>query len=144
MTLGLLLSPGKDKSNSCYQYSDYNSYKRETTFSLLILDKKNDKIKKPSCQENCFCDRIMFVDVSVLSKDSIKIKGRSSSFVIDPTAQIQEVGADAAVFLKDIENPEVGKVTDYRVIIKGAGEYEVAGTRILGTKSDDNFYTRLT
>ena len=61
------------------------------------------------------------MDVSVLSKDSIKIKGRSSSFVIDPTAQIQEVGADAAVFLKDIENPEVGKVTDYRVIIKGAG-----------------------
>ena len=46
------------------------------------------------------------MDVSVLSKDSIKIKGRSSSFVIDPTAQIQEVGADAAVFLKDIENPE--------------------------------------
>ena len=81
----------------------------------------------------------MFVDVSVLSKDSIKIKGKNSSFVIDPMAQIQEVGADAVVFLKDIEKPVVERVTDYRVIIKGGGEYEVAGTRILGTKSNGNF-----
>ena len=82
----------------------------------------------------------MFVDVSLLSKDSIKIKGKNSSFVIDPMAQIQEIAADAIVFLKDIEDePAVGRVTDYRVIIKGAGEYEVSGTRILGTKSDGNF-----
>lgn len=82
----------------------------------------------------------MFVDVSVLSKDSIKIKGKNSSFVIDPMAQIQKVSADAVVFLKDMEErPAIERVTDYRVIIKGVGEYEVAGTRILGTKSDGNF-----
>ena len=80
------------------------------------------------------------MDVSLLSKDSIKIKGRNSSLVIDPTAQIQKVSADAVVFLKDIEERSaVERVTDYRVIIRGAGEYEVAGTRILGTKSDGNF-----
>lgn len=82
----------------------------------------------------------MFVDVSVLSKDSIKIKGKNSSFVIDPGAQIQKAAGDAVIFLKDIEDSQaVERVTDYRVIVKGAGEYEVSGTRILGTKSDGNF-----
>ena len=97
-------------------------------------------IKKSPCQEKRFCDRMMFVDVSILSKDSIKIKGKNSSFVIDPVAQIQKVTADAIVFLKDTEEMAAAeRVTDYRIIIKGAGEYEVAGTRILGTKSDGNF-----
>lgn len=82
----------------------------------------------------------MFVDVYLLSKISIKIKGKNSSFLIDPTAQIEKVSADAIVFLKDIEdNQAIERVTDYRVIIKGAGEYEVAGTRILGIKSNGNF-----
>ena len=44
---------------------------------------------------------MMIVDVSVLSKDSIKIKGRNSSFVIDPEVKIQKVSADAVIFLKD-------------------------------------------
>ena len=83
---------------------------------------------------------MMFVYVSILSKDSIKIKGKNSSFVIDPVVQIQKVSADAVVFLKDIENePAAERVTDYRVVIKGAGEYEVSGARILGTRSDGNF-----
>ena len=59
---------------------------------------------------------MMFVDVSILSKDSIKIKGKNSSFVIDPIAQIQKVSADAIVFLKDTEEgPAAERVTDYRV-----------------------------
>lgn len=82
----------------------------------------------------------MFVDVSILDKESVKIRGKNVSFVIDPTVKIQKFAADAVVFLKDIENkPAVERVTDYRVIIKGAGEYEVAGARILGIKSNGNF-----
>ena len=80
------------------------------------------------------------MDVSFLDKNSIKIRGKNSSFIIDPTVKIQKVSADAVIFLKDIEERSaVERVTDYRVIVKGAGEYEVAGTRILGTKSDGNF-----
>jgi len=96
--------------------------------------------KKSPCQEKRFCDRMIFVDVSFLDKNSIKIRGKNSSFIIDPTVKIQKVSADAVIFLKDIEERSaVERVTDYRVIVKGAGEYEVAGTRILGTKSDGNF-----
>ncbi len=83
---------------------------------------------------------MMFVDISILSKDSIKIKGKNSSFVIDPGAEISKVAADAVLLLKDSKNDQgISSVTDYRVIIKGTGEYEVAGVRILVTKSDENF-----
>ena len=82
----------------------------------------------------------MFVDVSILSKDSIKIKGKNSSFVIDPNAQIQKISADAVILLKSAdEKSQAQRVTDYRVVVGGEGEYEVAGTRILGVRSDGNF-----
>ncbi len=96
--------------------------------------------KKSPCQEKWFCDRMMFVDVSVLSKNSIKIRGKNSSFAIDPEVKIQKVSADAVFFLKETgDESGVSRVTDFRVIIKGCGEYEVGGVRILITKSDGNF-----
>ncbi len=95
--------------------------------------------KKSPCQEKWFCDRMMFVDVSLLDKNSIKIRGKNSSFVIDPVVKIQKVAADAVVFLKDTgDESGVSRVTDFRVIINGCGEYEVGGIRILVTKSDGN------
>lgn len=95
--------------------------------------------KASTCQEKWFCGRMMFVDVSILSKNSIKIKGKSSSFVVDPVVEIQKVSADAVVFLKYTEDElGVSRVTDFRAIIKGFGEYEVGGVRILVTQSDGN------
>ncbi|OGH14783.1 MAG: hypothetical protein A3H50_03010 [Candidatus Levybacteria bacterium RIFCSPLOWO2_02_FULL_37_10] len=82
----------------------------------------------------------MFVDVTILDKQSLRIRGKNSSFVIDPGVEISKVAADAVLLLKDSKNDQgILRVTDYRVIIKGAGEYEVAGVRILVTKSDENF-----
>ena len=81
----------------------------------------------------------MFVDVTILDKESVRIKGKNSSFVIDPAVKIQKVSADAVIFLKDAgDESGVSRVTDFRVIIKGCGEYEVGGVRILVTKSDGN------
>ena len=94
--------------------------------------------KKSPCQEKWFCDRMMFVDVSILSKDSIKIKGKSASFVIDPQTTIQKVAGDAIIFLKEQDESGVARVTDFRVVIKGSGEYEVSGARILVTNADGN------
>ncbi len=82
---------------------------------------------------------MIFVDVSILSKNSIKIKGKSASFVIDPVEEIQKIAADAVVFLKYNENESgASRVTDFRAILKGFGEYEVGGVRILATQSDEN------
>lgn len=99
--------------------------------------------KKSPCQEKWFCDRMMFVDVSILSKNSIKIKGKSSSFVIDPQATIQKVSGDAIVFLKEEDESGVARVTDFRVVIKGSGEYEVGGARILVTNAFGNLLCSL-
>ena len=79
------------------------------------------------------------MDVAILDKESIRIRGKNSSFVIDPGVKIQKVSADAIAFLKDTGiDAGVSRVTDFRVIIKGCGEYEVGGVRILVTKSDGN------
>lgn len=82
----------------------------------------------------------MFVDVLTLDKNSIKIRGKSSSFVINPKPKIPKVGADAVILLGETAEEEgVLRVVDHRVVIKGAGEYEVAGTRIIGTTISGNF-----
>ena len=88
---------------------------------------------------------MMFVDVSILGNNSIKIRGKGSSFVIDPKPKIPKVVSDAVILLREKEDEEgILRVLDHRVVIKGEGEYEIGGVRIVGTKTSGNFLYSLT
>ena len=76
------------------------------------------------------------MDVTKLSESSIKIKGKKASFIIDPTKDIQKNSADALILLSD-KTPETGKIEGYRVVISGAGEYEVGRVKINGVRTDN-------
>lgn len=85
------------------------------------------------------------MEVAIVDKDCIKIKGKNVSFLIDPSASIPKTQADAVIFLSDFKdsNERAVKADEYRVIVKGEGSYEVGGARIIGFRSGDNFFYSL-
>jgi hypothetical protein len=78
--------------------------------------------------------RIVFVDIQILGEDSLKIKSKKATLAIDPKTVIQKFDADAILLTG--KDGDVSRVTQYRVVIDGVGEYEVSGLKIVGIKSD--------
>ncbi|MBI3984573.1 MAG: hypothetical protein HY344_01330 [Candidatus Levybacteria bacterium] len=68
------------------------------------------------------------MDIAVLSKDSLKIKIKKTSLIVDPKPQMPKTEADAIISLE--EEADVSRVNDFRVLINEAGEYEVGGLKI--------------
>lgn len=73
------------------------------------------------------------VDIAILGNQSIKIKGKQASFIVDPLKEISKTSADAIILLNGYDNIDTTRVTDSRIIISGAGGYEVGGAKVSGT-----------
>jgi hypothetical protein len=78
--------------------------------------------------------RIVFVDIQIVGADSLRIKSKKTTLVIDPKTAMQKIDAEA-ILLTGIDG-DVNRVTDYRVVITGPGEYEVSGLKIVSVKAD--------
>lgn len=83
------------------------------------------------------------MDISIVGKNSIKIKGKQVTFIVDPVSGMPKTSADAIVLLDGGDNIDVGRVTDYRIIISGPGGYEVGGAKISGTPTPKGTFYRL-
>lgn len=75
------------------------------------------------------------MDVSIVGENSIRLKGKQATFIVDPVEEMPKVSADAIVLLNGSRGVDVGRVTDYRIIIDGPGGYEIGGVKISGTKT---------
>lgn len=77
------------------------------------------------------------MDVQILSKDSLKIKIKKTTLIVNPRSALAKTEADAILATeKDID---ITRVNDYRVLIDGAGEYEVSGLKILAQSYENGF-----
>ncbi|MBI2026047.1 MAG: hypothetical protein HYT06_01555 [Candidatus Levybacteria bacterium] len=74
------------------------------------------------------------MDVALLSQNSLKIKIKKTSLVIDPKTDISKTDADAIIALGN--DFDKSRVNEYRVIISEVGEYEVSGLKISSFKTD--------
>jgi hypothetical protein len=83
------------------------------------------------------CDRILKMEINILDKDSIKIKLKKVTFAVDPKAKTPKTSADAIIAF-DVVSMDPSRITDSRVVIKGPGEYEVGGVKVVGIKSEQN------
>lgn len=70
------------------------------------------------------------MDVILLGKNSIRVKGKKSSFVIDPTTELGKTEADAAINLSNLPSFSAAKLDGSRVTFSGPGEYEVGGVKM--------------
>lgn len=74
-----------------------------------------------------------------IKSESIKIRTKRASFVIDPVKSISKVNSDAVILLGSKEDVDLSRVLGYRVVIEGQGEYEVGSVKISGIKAGDGF-----
>ncbi len=72
------------------------------------------------------------MEISLLSPQSIRIKGKQGAFVINPSGKVTNV---SALISFDGIQIDKTKVEDGTVILKGPGEYEVAGIKISGIRN---------
>jgi len=78
------------------------------------------------------------VDISILSKASIKIRSRHAGIIVDPSMELPKISSDAVILLKT-DGFDLSRVVDYRIVINGPGEYEISGVKVLGVKGDKGF-----
>lgn len=82
------------------------------------------------------------MEISVVPNDSIRIKGKKSSLLIDPSMLTTKTETDAVLFFNQNSNLDLKKVSGQRVLIAGPGDYEVGGIKISGVSQNKNiFYT---
>jgi len=84
------------------------------------------------------------VEIATLSQTSLKIKGKRSSFVIDPDKTLKaKTPAEAVVVFNGLQSLDVGKIEGQRVVISGSGEYEVGGIKISGVKTGGELFYQM-
>jgi len=78
------------------------------------------------------------VDISILSKNSIKIHSKHANFIVDPESLGPKISCDAVILLNNQSN-DLSKVADYRIVINGPGEYEIREIKVSCIKADLGF-----
>lgn len=69
------------------------------------------------------------MEIAIVSKESIRIKGKQGAIVIDPPASGSKVPADAMLLLHNTTEGTYA-VEGSRLTVYGPGEYEAAGIKI--------------
>lgn len=83
------------------------------------------------------------MDITLLSEKSIRVKGKNSTVVINPTNTINKTEAEAIIKLEDSSDFSEKKVEGSRISVKGAGEYEISGVKISAIKVEGKLVARL-
>lgn len=86
-----------------------------------------------SCQESLACASIVYMEISLVPQSALRIKGKQMTIGID---QIDKNNSRGTIVLN--RNPDDFKAQEDHVLIDGAGEYEVGGIKINGTRSGQN------
>ncbi|KKR76980.1 MAG: hypothetical protein UU21_C0001G0034 [Candidatus Levybacteria bacterium GW2011_GWA2_40_8] len=101
------------------------------------LDKCKDIGKESPCQGNFCCDRIVgTMDISLLGTQTLRIKGKGATIVVDPDEKTPKTEADAVVMFKGQGKQIPSKIENPRVLIQGPGEYEIGGIKISSQKAN--------
>lgn len=82
---------------------------------------------------------IICMEVALISKKSLRIKGKNAVLSVDPDSKFE---SNAALFLD--KEPQGKYVVGAEVVINGPGEYETGGIKISGVKHDDNLVYSMT
>lgn len=69
------------------------------------------------------------MDIALINKSCIRIKGKKGSFIVNPEKDMPKTAGDA-ILLTGSLGTDTSRVSESRVVIKGSGEYEVAGSKI--------------
>ena len=88
-------------------------------------------IKASSCQGKYTCVSMVYMEIALLPKDSLRIKGKHATLVVDPQ---DKTAYNAGLLIR--LSPEQVTPIENSVIISGPGEYEVGGIKMTGLRSE--------
>ena len=83
------------------------------------------------------------MDISLLSEQSIRVRGKLGSFIVDPSSEMQKNPADGILLQNPDSKDEFSKVENYRIVIRGPGDYEVGGIKVGAVRGKENLLYRL-
>lgn len=84
------------------------------------------------------------MEISAVSQNCIRIRGKHASFVVDPDSLVKtKIVADAVLMLGKNQKAELAKIEGSKVVIQGAGDYEVSGVKIHGVGIGDHIVYEL-
>lgn len=75
------------------------------------------------------------MEISLIGPQTIRIKGKKGSILVDPTGKIPKTPADASIVFGG-QDISYTKVDGQRIIIDGAGEYEVSTIKVKAEKNN--------
>lgn len=83
------------------------------------------------------------MDIAIIGNNSIRIKSKGATFVVDPAKDMPKTASDAIILLNGEGNVDISRITDSRIIINGPGGYEIGGVKISGTTTPNGILYRL-
>ncbi len=83
------------------------------------------------------------MDVILLNENTLKIKGKNASIIINPSTSTSKTEADAIILLKSDLSFNPDKIEGSRITIKGPGEYEISGVKISTTRVEEDQVARV-
>lgn len=76
------------------------------------------------------------MEIAFVSPTSIKLKGKQSSFIVDPTLTRAKQQADASLVTGVQAATDASGIEGNRVILSGPGDYEIGGIKIVGVRNN--------
>lgn len=83
------------------------------------------------------------MDVMILGQNSLRIKGKNASIVVNPDTKTDKTEAEGVVVLADYSDFSDAKIEGTRITIKGPGEYEVSGIKISALRVNGGMVAKL-
>ena len=83
------------------------------------------------------------MDVAILGNNSLRIKGKMASIVVDPSTSTPKTEAQAIILLSANPDFSDSEIEGSRINIKSPGEYEVSGIKISGLSADGELVARV-
>lgn len=81
------------------------------------------------------------MEITLLSPNCIKIKGKNSSAIVDPVTLRTKTPSDAVILLKKDEKYDASKIEGARVVLEGPGEYEFSGVKVVAMGEKNTVYS---
>lgn len=79
------------------------------------------------------CARMVHMEITLLSKDSLRIKGKHTTLGINPADKSAVL--NASILIGNLPSSRI-KIPNDSVVIDGPGEYEVGGIKISGMRNN--------
>ena len=85
------------------------------------------------------------MEITSISPNALKVRGKQSTFAINPFDINTKIAAASAIFFARIKNTLPTKnFEEAPVVIQGPGDYEVGGIKIVGSRVGESFIYRIT